>query len=361
MKAKQFFFGASHPAGVETPREAPKLDEQLIRQLKAKAAQLTVEGSLASFSEAVAWLNSEPVTPDSLRGKVVAVDFWTFTCVNWLRTLPYVRAWAEKYRDKGLVVIGVHTPEFPFEGDVENVRKQAKALGVDYPIAVDSKYRVWRAFDNNYWPALYLADAQGRIRFHHFGEGAYDISEMLIQQLLAEAGFTGFTDDLVSVHPGGTEVASDWKTLESGETYTGYDQGENFASPGGVVPDRPHTYDVPSRLSTNDWALSGDWTVGARPSLLNKAPGRIVFRFHARDVNLVMGPAKRGGTVRFRVTLDGREPSGAHGTDVDSRGMGTVDDQRLYQLIRQSGDIDDRTFEIEFLDPAVEAYCFTFG
>jgi thiol-disulfide isomerase/thioredoxin len=361
MKAKQFFFGASHPAGVETPREAAKVDDELMRQLKARAAQLPVEGRLASFAAATAWLNSEPLTPEGLRGKVVAVDFWTLTCVNWLRTLPYVRSWAEKYRDKGLVVIGVHTPEFPFEGDVDNVRKAAKAMRVDYPIAVDSNYGVWRAFDNNYWPALYLADAQGRIRAHHYGEGAYDMSEMIIQQLLAEAGFTGFTDELVSVRPEGTEVAADWDTLESGETYTGYEQGENFASPGGVVRDKPHSYDVPTRLSKNDWALSGVWTISERPAVLNEAPGRIVFRFHARDVNLVMGPAKRGSSVRFRVSLDDNVPRAAHGTDVDSKGQGTVNDQRLYQLIRQAGDIDDRTFEIEFLDPGIEAYCFTFG
>lgn len=361
MKAKQFFFAGTHPAGVEAPREAAKVDEQLMRQLKAKAAQLPVEGKLAPFGGAVAWLNSEPLTPDSLRGKIVAVDFWTFTCVNWLRTLPYVRAWAEKYRDKGLVVIGVHTPEFPFEGDVENVRKAAKAMRVDYPIAVDSNYGVWRAFDNNYWPALYLADAQGRIRAHHYGEGAYDMSEMVIQQLLAEAEFTGFTDDLVSVQPEGTEVAGDWNTLESGETYTGYEQGDNLASPGGFAPDERHTYAVPNRLRTNEWALSGIWTVGGRPAVLGQAPGRIVFRFHARDVNLVMGPPKGASPVRFRVTLDGKTPGPAHGTDVDGQGQGIAADQRLYQLLRQPGDIDDRTFEIEFLDPGIEAYCFTFG
>jgi thiol-disulfide isomerase/thioredoxin len=361
MKAKQFFFGASHPAGVEAPSEPAKVDDQLMLQLKARAAQLPVEGRLASFAAATTWLNSERLTPDSLRGKVVAVDFWTFTCVNWLRTLPYVRAWAQKYRDKGLVVIGVHTPEFPFEGDVDNVRKAAKEMRVDYPVAVDSNYGVWRAFDNNYWPALYLADAQGRIRAHHYGEGAYDMSEMVIQQLLADAGFAGFTDDLVSVQPEGTEVAAAGDTLESGETYTGYEQGDNFASPGGVVPDRPHAYDVPSRLSTNHWALAGVWTVRGRPAVLNEAPGRIVFRFHARDVNLVMGPAKRGSSVRFRVALDGSAPGPAHGTDVDGQGQGAAADQRLYQLIRQPGNIGDRTFEIEFLDPDVEAFVFTFG
>ena len=257
MKAKQFFFAGTHPAGVEPPREAVKVDDQLMQQLKARAAKLPIEGELASFAGATGWLNSDPSSPADLRGKVVLVDFWTFTCVNWLRTFPYVRAWAEKYGDKGLVVIGVHTPEFPFEGDFESVRKQAKALGVDYPIAVDTNYGVWRAFDNNYWPALYLADAQGRIRAHHFGEGAYEMSEMILQQLLADAGFSGFRDDLVTVQPEGTEVAAESSTLESGETYTGYEQAEGFSSPGGAVLNKPRTYTVPSRLNLNDRALAG--------------------------------------------------------------------------------------------------------
>ena len=361
MKAKQFFFGGSHPAGVAAPSEPAKVDDELMRQLKAKAAQLPVEGRMPSFDGAVTWLNSQPLTPESLHGKVVAVDFWTYTCVNWLRTLPYVRAWAEKYGDKGLTVIGVHTPEFPFERDIDNIRKAAKDMQVGYPIAVDSDYAVWQAFDNHYWPALYFVDAEGRIRGHHFGEGAYEMSEMIIQQLLADAGFSGFADDLVSVRPEGTEVAADYETLESGETYTGYEQEENFASPGGVVPDRPHRYAVPDRLSRNEWALSGNWTIAARPAVLNEANGRIVFRFHARDVNLVMGPANRGSSIRFRVALDGKPPGAARGTEVDSMGQGTVSDQRLYQLIRQPGSIDDRNFEVEFIDPGVEAYCFTFG
>src|SRR5213080_1198156 len=361
MKAKQFVFAGTHPAGVEPPREAVKVDDQLVRQLKARAAKLPIEGQLASFAGATGWLNSGPLSPADLRGKVVLVDFWTFTCVNWLRTFPYVRAWAEKYGDKGLVVIGVHTPEFPFEGDIENVRKQAKALGVDYPIAVDTNYGVWRAFDNNYWPALYFADAQGRIRAHHFGEGAYDMSEMILQQLLADAGFSGLRDDLVTVQPKGTEVAAEWSTLESGETYTGYEQGEGFASPGGAIPNESRTYTVPSRLNLNDWALSGLWTITGRAAVLNEANGRIAFRFHARDVNLVMGPPKGAASVQFRVLIDGEPVGAAHGSDVDGQGQGTADDQRLYQLIRQRGSIEDRTFEIEFLDPSIETYCFTFG
>jgi thiol-disulfide isomerase/thioredoxin len=360
MKAKQRPFTAAHPAGVD-PLEPASVDDQLMRELKARAAKLPIEGELASFAGATGWLNSEPLTPAELRGKVVLVDFWTFTCVNWLRTFPYIRAWAEKYRDKGLVVIGVHTPEFPFEGDFDNVRRQAKALGVEYPIAVDTDYGVWRAFDNNYWPALYVADTQGRIRSHHFGEGAYEMLEMVVQQLLSDGGFSGFSDDLASVQPEGSQVAADWSTLESGETYTGYQQADGFASPGGAVPNKPRTYTVPSRLNPNEWALSGAWTITGRAAVPNEPRGRIAFRFHARDVNLVMGPAKGAASVRFRVLLDGKAAGATHGTDVDSQGQGYADDQRLYQLIRQPGDIEDRTFEIEFLDAGVEAYCFTFG
>ena len=360
MKAKPIRFAATHPAGVE-PLDAVTVDDQLLQQLKARAAHLRVEGALPSFAGATAWLNSEPLTPADLRGKVVLTDFWTFTCVNWLRTLPYTRAWAEKYADSGLVVIGVHTPEFPFEQDLDNVRRAARGMRVEYPIAVDSDYAVWRAFNNHYWPALYFVDAQGRIRHHHFGEGAYEMSEMIVQQLLAEAGFTGFNEELVSVRPEGTEVAADWSSLESGETYVGYEQGENFVSPGGFAPDEPHAYVVPTQLRTNHWALSGVWTVTTRAAVLNEAHGRITFRFHARDVNLVMGLGERGTSVRFRVSVDGKAPGAAHGTDVDAQGQGTAGDQRLYQLIRQPGQVDDRTFEIEFLDPGVEAYVFTFG
>jgi len=360
MKAKQRVFGATHPAGVE-PLEPVAVDDQLMRQLKARAAQLPVEGQMPSFDGATTWINSEPLTPAALRGRMVAVDFWTYTCVNWLRTLPYVRAWAEKYRDKGLTVIGVHTPEFSFEKDLDNVRREVKALNVDYPVAVDSDYGVWQDFDNHYWPALYLVDAQGSIRGHHFGEGAYDMSEMVIQQLLAEAGSSGFTEELVTAKPEGLEVAADWSTLESGETYVGYEQAEGFASPGGAVSNQPHSYSVPNRLRTNEWALSGVWTITGGFASLSQAPGRIAFRFHARDVNLVMGPAMRGGSARFRVLLDGEAPREAHGTDIDQNGQGSVGEQRTYQLIRQPDTIGDRTFEIEFLDAGAEAYCFTFG
>jgi thiol-disulfide isomerase/thioredoxin len=311
---------------------------------------LPIEGDIPSLDGAAGWLNSPPLTPAGLRGKVVLVDFWTYTCINWLRTLGYVRAWAEKYEDDGLVVIGVHTPEFPFEHDVENVRWAANEMNVGYPIALDPDYAVWRAFENQYWPAVYIADAQGRIRHHQFGEGGYAECERVIQELLREAGRDDVGDDLVSVADDGFEAQADWANLESPETYLGSAQARNFAS--GVAPER---------LRLNQWTLSGDWTVGRGASVLNGADGRIAFRFHARDVNLVMGPRARGTSVPFRVLVDGEPPGDVHGLDVDERGQGTVIQQRLYQLIRERGSIDDRTFEITFLAPDVEAYCFTFG
>jgi Thioredoxin like C-terminal domain len=289
------------------------------------------------------------------------VDFWTYTCINWLRTLPYVRAWAAKYRDNGLTVIGVHTPEFRFEGNVDNVIAQARALGVDYPIALDSDYRVWQAFANHFWPAIYLADAQGRIRYHHFGEGEYAMAEMAVQQLLLEAGAADVDRDLVSVDPVGFEVAADWRSLRTPETYLSYGRSAGFASPDAARPDQPHAYPEPRSLGLNEWALSGTWTVAQHAAVLNEPNGRIAFRFQARDVNLVMGPATPGVSVPFRVLIDGRQPEGGHGFDVDAHGSGEVAEQRLYQLIRQSGPIEDRLLEIEFLAAGVEAYCFTFG
>src|SRR6266571_887112 len=339
MKANKLLLAARHPAEVHLP----------------------MEGELPSFSGATAWLNSPPLSAASLRGRVVLIDFWTYTCINWLRTLPYVRAWAEKYKDHGVVVIGVHTPEFSFEHDLENVRRAAKDMRVAYPIAIDNDYAVWDAFDNHYWPALYLVDAQGRIRYHHFGEGAYEQSEMMIQHVLAEAGIGGFAHELVSVDASGAEAAADWDSLRSAENYVGYERTENFASPGGAVLDEPRIYAFPTRLRLNEWALAGDWTVEREATVLNKANGRIAYRFHARDLHLVMGPAARGAPVRFRVLIDGQAPGAAHGSDVDEQGNGTVTQQRLYQLIRQSKPIADRQFEIEFLDPDVEAFAFTFG
>jgi thiol-disulfide isomerase/thioredoxin len=321
---------------------------------------LPVEGRLASFDGATAWLNSDPLTPEGLRGRVVVVDFWTYTCVNWLRTLPYLRAWAAKYRDDGLTVIGVHTPEFGFEGNIENVIEQSRALGVEYPVAVDTDDAVWSAFANHFWPALYIADRDGRIRFHHFGEGEYPMTEMVIQHLLF-AGDDGAERDLVTVEPRGLEVAADWSTLASPETYVGYRQSSGFAQEDRATFDTPTAYSVPARLGLNEWARAGTWTVAGHAAISGEPGARIVVEFRARDVNLVMGPAARGASVRFRVFLDGEVATESHGTDVGADGTGTVREQRTYQLLRQGGEIVDRLVEIEFVDAGVEAYCFTFG
>ncbi|HLM37188.1 MAG TPA: thioredoxin family protein [Gaiellaceae bacterium] len=324
-------------------------------------ADLPIEGDLPGFDGATGWLNSQSLTAADLRGKVVLVDFWTYTCINWLRTLGYVRAWAEKYEDRGLIVVGVHTPEFPFEHDVENVRQAAADMNVGYPVALDSDYAIWRAFSNRYWPAVYIADAQGRIRHHHFGEGAYEECERIIQRLLGETGSGSVADDLVSDTGEGFEAQADWPNLKTPETYLGYEQGQTFASPGGAGLDEPRTYYLPDPLKLNRWALAGDWTIERGASILNGADGRIAFRFHARDVHLVMGPTERGTSVPFLVLLDGDPPGAAHGLDVDEEGRGTLVEQRLHQLIRQPRSITDRVFEISFLAPGVEAYAFTFG
>ncbi len=331
------------------------------QMIPTAAVQLPIEGTFPSLSGANEWLNSPPLTAAALRGKVVLVDFWTYTCINWLRALPYVRAWAEKYKDQGLVVIGVHTPEFPFEHNLDNVRHEVKNMAVDYPVAVDNDYAIWSAFDNHYWPALYIIDAQGRIRHHVFGEGDYEQSEKIIQQLLNEAGSNSVSDELVRVDAQGLEVAADWSNLQSPENYVGYDRTENFAFPDGAVLDEPRVYDAPARLALNYWALSGNWTFGRQSIALNEARGRIIYNFHARDLHLVMGPTSPGTSVRFRVLIDGQVPGNSHGTDVDDQGNGMVTEQRLYQLIRQSEPIADRQFEIEFLDVGVEAFSFTFG
>jgi thiol-disulfide isomerase/thioredoxin len=324
-------------------------------------ADLPVEGHLPSFSGATGWLNSAPLTAADLRGNVVLVDFWTYTCINWLRTLAYVRGWAEKYEDQGLVVVGVHTPEFPFERDLDNVREAAKDMRLGYPIALDSDYAVWDAFSNHYWPAVYIADAQGRIRHHQFGEGGYEECERIIQLLLRERGGGYIADDLVAVAPDGFEAQADWRNLESPETYLGYEQTKNFASVDGARLGEPRIFVAPGALKLNHWSLSGDWTVESRASVLNRADGRIAFRFHARDVNLVVGLRAPGSSVPFRVLVDGEPPRDAHGLDVDEDGHGTVAQQRLYQLVRERGSITDRTLEITFLAPGVEAYVFTFG
>jgi len=329
--------------------------------IAALVEELPDQSGLASLASANEWLNSPPLTAAALRGKVVLVDFWTYTCVNWLRTLPYVRAWDQKYRNQGLVVIGVHAPEFAFEKDLNNVRRAVKDMRVDYPIAVDNEHVIWRAFDNEEWPALYFIDATGRVRHHYFGEGAYEESEAVIQKLLTEAGVSGVSHEPVSVDAPGIEAAADWNDLKSPESYLGYGRTQNFTSPGGAVSDQPRVYTLPAQLHLNDWALSGDWTVKRPAAALNKPNGRIAYRFHARDLNLVMGPAAPGTSARFRVLIDGQAPGAAHGVDIDEQGAGTVAEQRVYQLIRQPQPIADRQFEIEFLDPGVEAFSFTFG
>ena len=314
---------------------------------------------MPGFDGATGWLNSPRLTSQDLRAKVVLVDFWTYTCINWLRTLAYLRAWAEKYQGRGLVVVGVHTPEFPFERDSDNVRRAAKDLNVWYPIALDSDYEVWRAFSNRYWPAVYIADVEGRIRHHQFGEGGYDDCERGIQQLLREAGAKAVDDDLVSVTPAGFEAQADWTNLRSPETYLGYAQGQNFAARDGLEPGRAATYELPDVLMLNQWALSGDWTIDSGASMLDGGDGRIAFRFHARDVNLVMRAPD--APAAFRVLVDGAPPGDAHGLDVGEEGHGTVTEPRLYQLVRERGPITDRTIEIGFTAPGVEAYVFTFG
>jgi thiol-disulfide isomerase/thioredoxin len=315
---------------------------------------------LAAIGRAASWLNSPPLRAAQLLGRVVVVDFGTYTCINWLRTLPYVRAWAQKY-GPGLTVIGVHTPEFAFEQNLDNVRRAVEQMGLAYPIVIDNDYAIWRAFRNQYWPALYFLDPRGRIRDRHFGEGEYERSERTIQRLLTEAGVAGVRDGVVAVTGEGVEAAPDWGSLRSPEAYLGYERTQNFASAGGAERDRRRLYASPTRLALNHWALTGDWTFSRQSTALASPSGRIASRFHARDLHLVMGPPRQAIPVRFRVTIDGEPPGPAHGVDVDERGNGTVVEQRLYQLIRQPGPIRDRRFEIEFLDAGVEAFAVTFG
>jgi thiol-disulfide isomerase/thioredoxin len=325
---------------------------------------LPVEGTMPSLDGAVQWLNSPPLTAEGLKGKVVVVDFWTYSCINCLRSIPYVKAWAAKYKDQGLVVIGVHAPEFAFEKNLDNVKKAVADLGIDYPVAVDNNYAIWRAFHNNYWPAHYFVDAQGRIRHHHFGEGEYEDSERVIQALLAEAGHPVAPNaSLVSstVSATGAELAADSQDVASPETYIGYGRAKNFVSPEGVKKDVAADYTVPQQLPPNGWGLTGNWTVTAEHAELNKAQGSISFSFHARDLHLVLGPGASGKPIRFKVTIDGHEPKDDHGADSTADGSGTVDSQRLYQLIRQSGAVKDHVFQIQFLDPGVEGFAFTFG
>jgi thiol-disulfide isomerase/thioredoxin len=300
-----------------------------------------IHSDLSALDRALVWLNSEPLTAEELRGRVVLVDIWTYSCVNWLRTLPYVSAWAERYRDRGLVVVGVHCPEFGFEHELDNVRHATRQLSVDYPVVIDNDFDIWQSLANRYWPALYLVDRDGRIRFHHFGEGNYEETERAIQQLL------GVDEETVRVDAGGLAEAADWDTLRTGETYVGYGRGTGRV-------------DSPAHLALNHWAVSGDWAVEEESAVLSAAGGSVTFRFHARDLNLVLAPPAAGAPVSFTVLLDGRPPGHDHGLDINELGEGTVDEPRMYQLVRQRG-AAERAFEITFLDPGVRAYVFTFG
>ena len=318
------------------------------------------EGRSPDFDGAVGWLNSPPLSNKSLRGKVVLVNFWTYSCINSLRELPYMKAWAAKYKDAGLVVIGVHAPEFAFEKDPANVKNAVSELKVAYPVPIDTNHTIWEAFRNEYWPADYFIDAKGRIRYHHFGEGEYEKSERVIQALLKESGATGVDDSIVRISAEGAE-APPGEDVQSSETYAGYARTENFASPGRMARDSRKTYSPPAALALNQWGLGGSWNAGSESDILASPPGKIVFRFHSRDLHMVLGPAKHGTPVRFKVTLDGAAPGGDHGVDSTVDGSGEVREPRMYQLIRQKGRVQDRTFEIEFLDPGVEVYSFTFG
>ncbi len=345
--------GLARTLGMDMPATTAAVEESGGR------LNLPIEGMMPPLDGINEWLNSDPLTRERLRGKVVLIDFWTYSCINCLRSIPYVRAWDERYRDDGLVVIGVHAPEFAFERDVGNVRGAVADLGIRYPVAVDNDYAVWRAFDNRFWPAHYFIDAQGRVRYHHFGEGNYDVSERVIRQLLAEAGRVPAERGLARVEAGGVGAEAARQTLRSPETYVGYGRAANFVSPGGLVRDRGHLY-AAAPMALNQWSLAGDWTVGRQHARLDRPGGRIAYRFHARDLHLVLGSGT-GRPVRFRIAIDGRPPGDAAGMDVNPRGEGRVTGQRLYQLVRQRGPVGERTFEIEFLDAGVEAFAFTFG
>jgi thiol-disulfide isomerase/thioredoxin len=326
-----------------------------------EAMRLLAQGRMPLLTGATGWLNSPPLKTADLHGKVILVNFWTYSCINSLRALPYIRAWAEKYKDNGLVVLGVHSPEFDFEKNADNVRRTQRELNIEYPTALDSNHAVWRAFKNDYWPALYFVDANGRIRHRQFGEGEYATSERVIQKLLAESGAKGVDRSLVSVDARGAEAAADWEDMQSPETYLGHGRSPGLVSPGGSILGRRHAYIAPAPSNVNEWAMAGVWTVGKPSAVLSAAHGRIVYRFHARDLHMVMAPAVRGIPVKFRVLIDGRPPGPDHGVDVDPHGNGEVNEPRMYQLIRQATPISDRQFEIEFLDPGVEVFVFTFG
>ncbi|MGV2290869.1 cytochrome c biogenesis protein DipZ [Trinickia sp. YCB016] len=353
---------AGHTSNASSADGAGNANTAHIQRVGFQApSALPVEGQLPSLDGAQNWLNSPPLTREALRGKVVVVNFWTYSCINSLRALPYLKTWADRYRNDGLVVIGVNTPEFGFEHDPSNVKRALTDLGIRYPVAIDNDYAIWQAFGNEYWPAFYIVDAQGRIRYHHFGEGDYDGAEKAIRQLLAESGKTTQARELPPISGSGAQAAADEADLGSGETYVGYKQATGFASPEDVRPDAVAAYSVPSKLRLNRWALGGQWAVGGEAAVLNEANGRIAYRFHARDLHFVLAPNANGKPVRFRITIDGAPPGDSHGADVAADGTGTVTAARLYQLVRQTGTVSDRTFTIEFLDPGVRAYSFTFG
>jgi cytochrome c biogenesis protein CcdA/thiol-disulfide isomerase/thioredoxin len=341
------------------PADEPSNQMMMTRSAVGQSAQGTV---LAGLSGATDWINSPPLTSDQLKGKVVLVDFWTYSCINCLRTLPYVKAWAQKYKDSGLVVIGVHTPEFPFEKDLSNVQKAVHDFGITYPVAMDNNNKIWNAFSNQYWPAHYFIDVNGNVRYHHFGEGNYDESERWIQDLLKERNAQqALPGGIVNVQAQGAEAAPDMDEVKSPETYLGYERAQNFASPGGLNQEDPQLYTIPTHLELNQWALAGKWIDESQIAALASSNGRIAYRFHARDLHLVLGPSADGKPIRFRVTIDGKAPGENHGVDTNDNGDGMVTENRLYQLVRQKGAINDHTFTIEFLDPGVQAFAFTFG
>jgi thiol-disulfide isomerase/thioredoxin len=343
----------AHPSSAQT-----NPDEAILRQAPIALAN---EGPMPSLDGIVAWLNSKPLTRKDLKGKVVLIDFWTYSCINCLRTIPYVEAWSRRYASDGLVVIGVHTPEFGFEKDRANIQNAIKKLGITYAVAVDSDQAVWRAFQNQYWPAHYFIDAFGTIRYHHFGEGEYGKSEEVIQQLLKEKNSSAAAGGLVQVTGTGSQAPPDLADVQSPETYIGYERKQNFVSSEKIKHNAAATYTAPVQMKLNEWGLDGKWIVSKEYAALSSAPGKIVFRFHARDIHLVLGPGKNENPVRFRVLVDGAPPQEDHGADTDPDGNGSVSEYRLYQLIRQKGKIVDRTFQIEFLDSGIQAFAFTFG
>jgi methionine-S-sulfoxide reductase len=359
MAAKPDAMGGGAMMAAARPAEA--MSGNAMMSAAAGDAAPKIEGEMPELKGATTWLNSKPLTKAALAGKVVVIDFWTYSCINCLRALPYINAWYERYKDSGLVVIGVHSPEFDFEKDSANVRMAIEKFGIEYPVAMDSDMALWNAFHNRFWPAHYFVDANGRIRGHHFGEGKYARSERIIRQLLTEAGAKNLPDPLDDAAGAGVSAASDTANVGSPETYIGFARAANFASPGAFARDAVKVYAAPKALALNQWALAGRWRVSGEKAALVSTPGRIVFRFRARDLHLVLGPAKDGKPVRFRVTLDGKAPAADHGVDTDAQGAGTVREQRLYQLIREKGAVAEHEFAIEFLDPGVEAYSFTFG